>query len=96
MNRMSRLRIAGMSVFALLLVVASIGQAADHTIRIARHDCDRLVDYVPAPDVAYQPAVDVDGRPVGRGRQGRFMPIWRPAITRSCWRRMDTARSAFR
>jgi len=70
MNRITRPRIArmkhfaGTSFVALSVVAASIGHAADHTIRIARHDCDQLVDYVPAPDVAYQPGVDGDGRAV--------------------------------
>ena len=38
--------------------------AGDGTIEITRADCDSLVKHVPAPDVAYQPAVDVNGDPV--------------------------------
>jgi len=52
---------------ALLLLaplVADKSAAGEHTIKITRHDCDQLVEYVQGPDVAYQPGVDVDGRPV--------------------------------
>ena len=31
---------------------------------MSRQDCQRLVRHEPAPDVAYQPGVDVHGRPV--------------------------------
>jgi hypothetical protein len=33
-------------------------------VTIARADCARLVEHVPAPDVAYQPGVDAYGRAV--------------------------------
>jgi len=50
--------------FALSLIVGMTCHAADHRIKIARSDCDRLVDYAPPPDVFYHPGVDVRGRPV--------------------------------
>lgn len=34
------------------------------TIRVTKADCRRLVKHAPAPDVAYQPGVDVHGDPV--------------------------------
>ncbi len=43
--------------------VASTG-AAVTTVAITRADCARLVAHVPAPDVAYRPGVDVNGREV--------------------------------
>jgi hypothetical protein len=51
---------------ALLTLIsgASGSIAGEHTITIARSDCDSLVEHVPAPDVEYQPGIDVDGHPV--------------------------------
>lgn len=58
-------RFAGLA--CLLIPLASTGGvavAADGAIEITRADCSRLVKHVPAPDVAYQPGVDVHGKPV--------------------------------
>src|SRR5262245_32003388 len=55
---------AAVVALALSVVVSATSPAADHPIKIARSDCDRLVDYVPPPDVFYRPGVDVQGRPV--------------------------------
>jgi len=52
------LTLAGLGLAALLAPAAS----AD--IVISRRDCEYLTRYQPAPDVTYQPGVDVHGRPV--------------------------------
>jgi len=50
---------------ALFLVVMLAPLAAGaQTLVIEAADCRRLVEHVPAPDVAYRPGVDVEGRPV--------------------------------
>jgi hypothetical protein len=41
-----------------------VARAADRAITLDRSSCELLVRHVPAPDVAYQPGVDVAGRPV--------------------------------
>ena len=43
---------------------AAITGAAITRVAITRADCARLVAHVPAPDVAYEPGVDVYGREV--------------------------------
>ena len=40
------------------------GTAAPLVITITKLDCSRLIQHIPAPDVAYKPGVDVHGRPV--------------------------------
>jgi hypothetical protein len=45
----------------LVLAAAADDQAV---VTITKADCDRLVEHRPAPDVAYQPGVDVNGTPV--------------------------------
>lgn len=57
---------------ALVAVAWAIPASAE--IAISRKDCERLVNHEPAPDVTYQPGVDVHGRPVvpadiGAGQQ---------------------------
>ncbi len=49
---------------AVLLSIGAPEAAAAGTVEITRADCSQLVKHVPAPDVAYQPGVDVDGNPV--------------------------------
>src|SRR5215510_12988307 len=56
--------VVGGTLLALALGGASESAAAEQTIRIARTDCDRLVEYVEPPGVAYQPGADVNGQPV--------------------------------
>lgn len=46
------------------IVPLAAGADEQTLVVISRADCDRLVSHVPAPDVAYQPGVDVHGRPV--------------------------------
>lgn len=60
-------RYAGLS--CLLIAAASglipgLAIAETGTIAIKRADCSSLVKHTPAPDVAYQPGVDVHGDPV--------------------------------
>ncbi len=52
-------------VLAWLAIAASPAVALDNpVVTISKTDCDRLVAHRPAPDVAYQPGVDVNGRSV--------------------------------
>ena len=52
-------------VLAWLVIVVSPAVAhGTPIITISKADCDRLAVYQPAPDVAYQPGVDANGRPV--------------------------------
>ena len=52
-------------LLAWLIIAASPAAAHDTPeVTISKADCDRLVVHQPAPDVAYQPGVDVNGRPV--------------------------------
>lgn len=52
-----------MRILALIaLCLAATPAWAD--IAISERDCERLVNHEPAPDVTYQPGVDVHGRPV--------------------------------
>lgn len=56
-----------MRVQAFLLAAAMLAAAvpcARAEVAVSRKDCDWLVRHEPAPDVAYQPGVDVHGRPV--------------------------------
>jgi hypothetical protein len=52
------------TIAALAIVACTTARAAERTIAIARSDCELAVRYVAPPGVAYQPGVDVDGRPV--------------------------------
>jgi hypothetical protein len=47
-----------------LLFAVGAGPALAETVRIAKADCRRLVEYRAAPDVAYKPGVDVRGNRV--------------------------------
>ena len=51
---------------SIALVLAAVAWAAPASaeIAISRKDCQRLVNHQPAPDVTYQPGIDVHGRPV--------------------------------
>jgi hypothetical protein len=55
-----------MRIVGLIALTLSVAWAAPASaeIAISRTDCERLVRHEPAPDVAYQPGVDVHGRPV--------------------------------
>ena len=49
-------------VLTALFVAVAAPAAAD--VAISERDCERLLKHEPAPDVTYQPGVDVHGRPV--------------------------------
>ncbi len=54
-------------LFLAALVAASPARAHEErkaAVTITRADCARLVEHLPAPDVAYQPGVDAYGRAV--------------------------------
>lgn len=54
-------------LFLAALLAASQARAHEKdtpVVTISRADCARLVEHVPAPDVAYQPGVDAYGRAV--------------------------------
>jgi hypothetical protein len=71
------MRIAGL--IALTLSVAWPAPASAE-IAISRADCERLVRHQPAPDVAYQPGVDVHGRPVVPADLGGGQQIQLPDV----------------
>ena len=51
-------------VAALLAAASARAHEEPAEVIITRADCARLVEHVPAPDVAYQPGVDAYGRGV--------------------------------
>ena len=51
-------------ILAIVIFAGESGRAAERTIAVARSDCELAVRYVPPPGVAYQPGVDVHGKPV--------------------------------
>ena len=67
---------------SIALVLASIAWAtpASAEIAISRKDCQRLVNHEPAPDVTYQPGVDVHGRPVAPADLGGGQQIQLPDV----------------
>jgi hypothetical protein len=72
------MRIAGS--IALILSVAAWAAPASAEIAISRKDCQRLVNHEPAPDVAFQPGVDVHGRPVMPADVGGGQQIQLPDV----------------
>ena len=52
------------TIAVLAIFSTMTSRAAERTIAIARSDCELAVRYVAPPGVAYQPGVDVNGRPV--------------------------------
>lgn len=63
---------AGLTALVSLLSVAAntSALAEDAILRMSRADCLRLVAHQPAPDVAYQPGIDVRGREVAPAETG--------------------------
>lgn len=55
-----------LAILAVLMASAAQAQQAGQPVRIVitKVDCSRLVRHIPAPDVIYQPGVDIHGRPV--------------------------------
>jgi hypothetical protein len=65
---------------ALVLSVVAWTAPASAEIAISRKDCQRLVNHEPAPDVTYQPGVDVHGRPVVPADLGGGQQIQLPDV----------------
>jgi hypothetical protein len=65
---------------ALVLVAVAWAAPASAEIAISRKDCQRLVNHEPAPDVTYQPGVDVHGRPVAPADLGGGQQIQLPDV----------------
>jgi len=65
---------------ALVLSVVAWAAPASAEIAISRKDCSRLVNHEPAPDVTYQPGVDVHGRPVAPADLGGGQQIQLPDV----------------
>jgi hypothetical protein len=66
------------SLTALLALSAGLCPAAMADVAITREDCQYLVRHQPAPDVAYQPGVDVHGRAVAPADLGGGSQIQLP------------------
>jgi hypothetical protein len=71
-----------MRTVGLIVLTLSIawGTPASAEIAISRKDCQRLVNHEPAPDVTYQPGVDVHGRPVAPADLGGGQQIQLPDV----------------
>jgi hypothetical protein len=65
---------------ALVLAALTWAAPANAEIAISRKDCQRLVNHEPAPDVTYQPGVDVHGRPVVPADLGGGQQIQLPDV----------------
>jgi hypothetical protein len=65
---------------ALVLAALTWAAPANAEIAISRKDCQRLVNHEPAPDVTYQPGVDVHGRPVAPADLGGGQQIQLPDV----------------
>jgi hypothetical protein len=65
---------------ALVLVAVAWAAPVSAEIAISRKDCERLVNHKPAPDVTYQPGVDVHGRPVVPADLGGGQQIQLPDV----------------
>ena len=72
------MRILG--TIGLVLTALAWPAPASAEIAIARRDCQRLVNHEPAPDVTYQPGVDVHGRPVVPADLGGGQQIQLPDV----------------
>jgi hypothetical protein len=62
-HQVIRASAAALVLSGVLFGSDSLG-ADSRTIKLDRSSCELLVRHVPAPDVAYQAGVDVEGRPV--------------------------------
>jgi hypothetical protein len=72
------MRIVGSIALVLVAVAWAVPVSAE--IAISRKDCQRLVNHEPAPDVTYQPGVDVHGRPVVPADLGGGQQIQLPDV----------------
>lgn len=64
----------------MIMVAAGWAVPVSAEVAISRRDCERLVRHEPAPDVAYQPGVDVHGRPVVPADLGGGTPLELPDV----------------
>ncbi len=65
-------------VAALLAAAPARAQEQPAEVIITRADCARLVEHVPAPDLAYRPGVDAYGRAVAPAELDGGTPIQAP------------------
>jgi hypothetical protein len=65
---------------AVVLAAFAWAAPANAEVAISRQDCQRLVNHEPAPDVTYQPGVDVHGRPVAPADLGGGQQIQLPDV----------------
>jgi hypothetical protein len=65
-------------VAALLAAAQARADGEQAEVTITRDDCARLVEHVPAPDVAYRPGVDAYGREVVPADLNGAAPIEAP------------------
>ena len=73
---MQRLGASVTAVLSLLLAAANTpALAEDAILRMTQADCKRLVAHQPAPDVAYQPGVDVRGHAVAPAEPEGDVPL---------------------
>lgn len=63
---------------ACLCVQAETGLAEPARVTVTRADCQRLVQHIPDAGVAYQPGVDVGGRPVAPADLGGGIDLGLP------------------
>ncbi len=76
---LQRLGTAALIAAAAALVLLAGPALGQQTVIITRANCLRLVEHVPAPDVAYRPGLDVRGRPVaGADLDGGYAPVEPP------------------
>lgn len=70
----------GLLLAASLLAGGGSAAAAAQSqpLALTREQCRNLVQYVPAPDVAYRPGVDVNGKPVAPADLPQTMPAPAP------------------
>src|SRR5262245_8733285 len=69
-----------LAMTALILSVVAWAAPAGAEVAISRRDCQWLVRHEPAPDVTYQPGVDVHGRPVAPADLAGGSPIELPDV----------------
>ncbi len=69
-------------VAALVAVAQARAHEQEAEVAMTRADCARLIEHVPAPDVAYRPSVDAYGRAVAPADLNGGTPIQAPETNR--------------
>ncbi len=72
------MRVPAAALLALVLAAVPAAPRAE-TITVTAQTCAALAQYVPAPDVAYRPGVDVDGKQVAPADLGGAPALEVPA-----------------